>query len=58
VKSLGADCIEKPLREHHRGELRRLLDVARVDGVELGAFRRYGSARKLYNFHIDNVGAY
>jgi glutamate synthase domain-containing protein 3 len=59
VKSLGADCIEKPLREHHRSELRRLLDRAGLDGsVDVGSFRRYGSARRLYHFHIDNVGSY
>lgn len=58
VKSLGADCIEKPMQDHHKAELRELLDRAGVDGVDPAAFRRYGSARKLYNFHIDNVGAY
>jgi glutamate synthase domain-containing protein 3 len=59
VKSLGADCIEKPLRESHKAELRQLLDAAGVDGaVDLSAFRRYGSARRLYHFHIDNVGSY
>ena len=58
VKSLGADCIEKPLEDAHREELRRLLDTAGVDGVEPGAFRRYGSARRLYHFHIDNIGSY
>jgi methylamine---glutamate N-methyltransferase subunit B len=58
VKSLGADCIEKPLEEHHKTELRKLLDLAGVNGADLGAFRRYGSARKLYQFHIDNVGSY
>jgi len=58
VKSLGADCIEKPLKEHHKAELRKLLDSAGVNGVELGEFRRYGSARRLYHFHIDNVGSY
>lgn len=59
VKSLGADCIEKPLKDHHKLELRKLLDEAGVDGsVDVSSFRRYGSARRLYNFHIDNVGAY
>jgi glutamate synthase domain-containing protein 3 len=58
VKSLGADCIEKPLKDHHKAELRKLLDAAGVNGVDLSAFRRYGSARKLYHFHIDNVGSY
>ncbi len=58
VKSLGSDCIEKPLKDHHRTELRQLLDLAGINGIDLSAFRRYGSARKLYHFHIDNVGAY
>ena len=26
--------------------------------VDIAEFRRYGSARKLYNFNIDNAGAY
>ena len=26
--------------------------------VDPSEFRRYGSARELYHFHIDNVGAY
>src|SRR5262249_37766450 len=58
VRSLGADCVEKPLEEHHRAELRKLLDSASVNGADLGQFRRYGSARRLYHFHIDNIGAY
>jgi glutamate synthase domain-containing protein 3 len=58
VSGLGADCIEKPLEERHKVELRHLLDTAGVNGVDLGAFRRYGSARTLYHFHMDNVGSY
>ena len=58
VTSLGADCVEKPLKDRHKAELRQLLDAAGVNGVDLSAFRRYGSARKLYHFHIDNVGSY
>jgi glutamate synthase domain-containing protein 3 len=59
VKSLGADCIEKPLRDEHKADLRRLLDAAGVGSeVDVGSFRRYGSARRLYHFHIDNVGSY
>lgn len=59
VKSLGADCVEKPLTDHHRAELRRLLDAAGLNGQgDVGSFRRYGSGRKLYHFHIDNVGSY
>ncbi len=59
VKSLGADCIEKPLEDRHRNVLKRLLDTAGLNGsVDVGTIRRYGSARRLYHFHIDNVGAY
>jgi glutamate synthase domain-containing protein 3 len=59
VKSLGADCVEKPMHDQHKADLRRLLDSAGVNGsVDIGEFRRYGSARRLYNFHIDNIGSY
>ena len=59
VHSLGADCIEKPLEDEHKVELRRLLDAAGLNGpVDVGEFRRYGSARKLYHFHVENVGQY
>lgn len=57
VKGLGADCIEKELGEFHRAELGRLLEAAGADaGVD--EFKRYGSARQLYTFTIDNAGAY
>jgi glutamate synthase domain-containing protein 3 len=55
VAALGADCVEKELREEHVTELRGLLERAGIDGVEPTDFRRYGSARRLYNFHIDNA---
>jgi methylamine---glutamate N-methyltransferase subunit B len=59
VKSLGADCIEKPLRDEHKATLRALLDAAGVGGdVDVSEFKRYGSARRLYCFHIDNLGSY
>jgi len=59
VASLGADCIEKEMREEHRADLRRLLDAAGVGPeVKVSEFRRYGSARQLYSFHIDNLGSY
>jgi glutamate synthase domain-containing protein 3 len=58
VAGLGADCIEKPLREHHVEELRTLLARAGFDDLDPSGFRRYGSARQLYNFEIDNAGAY
>jgi glutamate synthase domain-containing protein 3 len=57
VKSLGADCIEKEMRDEHRTELRQLLDAAGAK-ADVAEFRRYGSARKLYHFHVDNAGQY
>ena len=59
VHSLGADCVEKPVKDRHRAELGRLLDAAGINGlVDVSSFRRYGSARRLYHFHIDNLGSY
>ena len=57
VAGLGADCIEKDMRDEHRAELAALLERAGFD-ADLGRFRRYGSARRLYNFEIDNIDAY
>lgn len=57
VAGLGADCIEKELRDEHAAELATLLKRAGIDRDAAG-FRRYGSARQLYNFNIDNVSAY
>jgi hypothetical protein len=45
------------MQPRHLEELRGLLRAAGRD-EDPGEFRRYGSARRLYNFHIDNVGAY
>ena len=58
VASLGADCIGKEMRDEHLSELRRLLERAGFDDVDPSGFRRYGSARQLYNFTIDNAEAY
>jgi methylamine---glutamate N-methyltransferase subunit B len=59
VKSLGADCIEKTLSDTHKTLLRTLLDAAGLGGeVDVGEFKRFGSARTLYNFKIDNLEAY
>ena len=58
VKSLGADCIEKEMRAEHHTELRELLDRSGCPDINTDEFRRYGSARNLYNFKIDNLNAY
>jgi methylamine---glutamate N-methyltransferase subunit B len=57
VASLGADCIEKEMRDEHVTELRELLEQGEAD-ADPGDFKRYGSARQLYNFKVDNAGAY
>ncbi|WP_229744886.1 GltB/FmdC/FwdC-like GXGXG domain-containing protein [Sediminivirga luteola] len=57
VASLGADCVEKEMRPEHRQELSELLTAAGRDD-DPSAFRRYGSARTLYHFHVDNARAY
>jgi glutamate synthase domain-containing protein 3 len=59
VKSLGADCIEKPMTPDDKTRLADLLDRAGLrDGIDLDNFRMYGSARRLYHFHIDNLTSY
>ncbi|MEY8828192.1 protein GlxC [Sedimentitalea sp. XS_ASV28] len=54
VKSLGADCIEKEMRPEHLDILRDLLERAGSD-AKPEEFKRYGSARQLYNFKVDNA---
>jgi len=58
VKSLGADCIEKEMRPEHLEVLAKLLDEAGITDVKPSEFKRYGSARTLYTFNIDNADAY
>ena len=57
VKSLGADCEKKEMRPEHLELLEQLLSDAESD-AKPEEFTRYGSARKLYNFNIDNTDAY
>ena len=54
VAGLGADCIEKEMMAEHLKTLSDLLKRAGI-AAEAKRFRRYGSARKLYNFHVDNA---
>jgi len=59
VNSLGSDCVEKQLREEHKEKLGKLLEDAGLAGeVDPSDFRRYGSGRTLYHFHMDNLEAY
>jgi glutamate synthase domain-containing protein 3 len=57
VEGLGADCVEKEMTPDHLKALAALLGQAGMD-AKAESFRRYGSARKLYNFDIDHAGAY
>jgi glutamate synthase domain-containing protein 3 len=57
VASLGADCVEVELDEHDGAHLSALLARSEVDGNP-AEFRRYGSARRLYHFAVDNAGDY
>ncbi|MFK7874907.1 MAG: protein GlxC [Paracoccaceae bacterium] len=57
VKSLGADCEQKEMRDEHLTLLQSLLDEAGIQ-ADPSEFTRYGSARNLYNFDVDNAGAY
>ncbi len=58
VAGLGADCVQKEMRAEHEAELGELLDAGGVSGLSPSDFRRYGSARRLYNFDIDHAGEY
>ena len=57
VKSLGADCVEKEMRSEHIAILIDLLEKAESD-AKPKEFKRYGSARKLYNFDVDSNTSY
>ena len=57
VKSLGADCVEKEMRPEHIALLSALLEKAESDAKPV-EFKRYGSARKLYNFDVDSNTTY
>ena len=56
VESLGADCVEKEMRPEHAETLAALLEVSGMS-ADVADFKRYGSARELYNFHVDDIDA-
>jgi methylamine---glutamate N-methyltransferase subunit B len=58
VAALGADCVEKEMGDEHRAEVGELLVRAGIDDVDPGDFRRFGSARELYNFKVDHAGEF
>ena len=63
VRGVGRRARRRLRREGDARRARRprsatLLARAGVDDVDPAEFRRYGSARRLYNFHVDNLGSY
>lgn len=58
VASLGADCVAKEMRAEHVEELSGLLKAAGYEDDDPSSYTRYGSARTLYHFHVDNTSAY
>ncbi len=58
VKSLGSDCEEKDMGEAERAILAGVLARAGITDLNLADFRLFGSARRLYHFHVDNANAY
>jgi methylamine---glutamate N-methyltransferase subunit B len=58
VASLGADCVEKEMRDEHSAQVRELLAQADIDDADPADFRRYGSARRLYHFQVEHLGSY
>ena len=62
--ALGLDAIFPPgladpsLTDEHPAELAYLLKSAGFEGDDTKEYTRYGSARSLYHFHIDNASSY
>jgi len=57
-----AEALAHRLRAHQldaivSSDLSRALTTAQIV-ADAGRFRRYGSARRLYNFHIDHAAEY
>jgi glutamate synthase domain-containing protein 3 len=57
VAGLGADCVEKEMDATYVERVAALLERAQIK-ADARRFKRFGSARKLYNFHIDHAGEY
>ena len=57
-KSLGADCIEKKITKKDLMKIEELIKLGNIKKIKPTEFKKYGSARKLYNFKIDNVSDY
>ncbi len=57
-KSLGVDCIEKKITKKDLKKIENLIKIGNIKKLQPHNFKKFGSARKLYNFKIDNVSEY
>lgn len=57
VESLGADCEQKEMTPEYLVKLSDLLKRSELR-ANPNDFRRYGSARQLYNFDVDHADSY
>ena len=57
-KSLGVDCEEKKITKKDLIEIENLLKKGNIKKFKSKNFKKYGSARRLYNFKIDNLSDY
>ena len=57
-KSLGIDCEEKNITKKDLIKIEELLKIGNIKNIKANKFKKYGSARKLYNFQIDNISDY
>ena len=46
------------MEKKHLDKVSSLLKKSEINDIKPDSFKRYGSARKLYNFNIDNVSSY
>ena len=57
-KSLGVDCVEKKITKIDLKKIENLIKIGNIKKLKPHSFKKFGSARKLYNFNIDNVSDY
>ena len=57
-KSLGVDCVEKKIKKNDLKKIENLIKIGNIKKLKPHSFKKFGSARKLYNFNIDNVSDY
>ena len=48
----------KKIEDKHINKILKLIKSSKINDAKPEQFKRFGSARKLYNFNIDNVSEY